>query len=289
MSKKKRRMQAAQQQQLAKLDGMTVLKKLNQIPGVFRCEFTHKTSETTADFQWTGDTLNTIWPQVLAFFRWTQNTYHSESQLRLFVHRTTGEWKAWAFPQKARLGMAAKELDKDDEGYHLAQEQRAQFNDDWEYWGTVHHHCSASAFQSGTDEANERNQEGIHITVGHLDRLTYDIHFRMYIGGFKLKDVTALEFWDIGDELLSVPERFRPMLPPNIYETICKWQMGTPPPLDTEFPEVWKTNIIDITPKAVVSQPTNFHRSQFAGHGCQYIGRIYLTRAIPGTEYDFNR
>ncbi len=33
---------------------------------------------------------------------------------------------------------------------------------------SAHHHCSASAFQSGTDEENERGQDGLHITVGRM-------------------------------------------------------------------------------------------------------------------------
>ena len=45
-------------------------------------------------------------------------------------------------------------------------------------FGTVHHHCSTSAFQSGTDEADETNREGFHFTIGNLDKEDIDIHFR---------------------------------------------------------------------------------------------------------------
>jgi len=98
------------------------------------CIFEHQTSGTTADFEWKGPKLNAVWPEVLAFFRWTNDTMKSESQVRLFVNVRTQEWKAWAFPQKANTGMTAKELTEGDEGYAKAIEQRAQFPDpDWYY------------------------------------------------------------------------------------------------------------------------------------------------------------
>jgi len=46
----------------------------------------------------------------------------------------------------------------------------------------VHHHCSTSAFQSGTDEADEVDREGIHFTVGNLNTDEFDLHCRITIG-----------------------------------------------------------------------------------------------------------
>jgi hypothetical protein len=50
-------------------------------------------------------------------------------------------------------------------------------------FGTVHHHCSSSAFQSGTDHSDELSREGLHFTIGNLDKpFDLDIHARITIG-----------------------------------------------------------------------------------------------------------
>ena len=101
-NKHKNKMSKKQHQQHT---GETTIRQLRQVPGVMSCIFEHKTRETTADFEWSGPQLNAIWPEVLAFFKWTNDTMHSESQVRLFVNVATQEWRAWAFPQNANLGM----------------------------------------------------------------------------------------------------------------------------------------------------------------------------------------
>jgi hypothetical protein len=92
-----------------------------------------------------------MWHQVLSFFRWTHKEMNSESQVRLYVNPKLGRWGAWAFPQVARTGMSAREMPTP-ETPEKAQERFASWqsepSDDWLYFGTVHHHCSASAFQA---------------------------------------------------------------------------------------------------------------------------------------------
>lgn len=261
------------------------VRQIKSISGLMACVLKHNTSSSNAEFTWFGEPLNDVWPQVLAFLKWTYDTYHSESQMRLFVNKNTGQWAAWAFPQKARTGMTAHELDDKDEEYKLTIEQRAQFSDadGWYYFGTVHHHCSAGAFQSGPDTANERDQDGVHITVGNMDKNQYSIHFRFYLGGFNIK-IPILAFWDTNDEMDTVPDKFRSLLPANTEELLARHQMGVPAPKDTEFPEVWKQNIIDVTPKAVtVSHPVN------VGHYHGHFGKTYTEKSAPNLSYDLER
>ena len=63
------------------------------------------------------------------------------------------------------------------------KEAREKFDKDWTYLGTAHHHCTAGAFQSGTDEANEKNQDGFHYTIGNLDKEFLDYHGRFSWAG----------------------------------------------------------------------------------------------------------
>jgi hypothetical protein len=43
-------------------------------------------------------------------------------------------------------------------------------NDGYSLIGTIHSHCDFSAFHSGVDDADEFKFDGIHITIGHVDR-----------------------------------------------------------------------------------------------------------------------
>ncbi len=232
--------------------------QLKQLGVVMSCVLKHKVVATSHKLTWAGGKLNPVWPDILAFFKWTFETTRSESQVRLFVNRGTGEWKAWAFPQKAKQHMNAYEItETDGDDYNKTKEQRAQFDDTlgWSYWGTVHHHCSAGAFQSGTDTANEQNQEGIHITVGHLDKDHYDVHFRLYMNGIKLEGFDLCDFWDISAQVALVPVGMKSLMKDGWQQAIAKHMMGVPPPPTHEFPAIWKDNVIDVTPKAVVSVP----------------------------------
>jgi hypothetical protein len=93
----------------------------------------------------------------------------------LFLYYDENKKQPWSFwvPPQITSGMTVK---SDPEHINF-QVQRAQHPDIM--FGTVHHHCSTSAFQSGTDEADETNREGFHFTIGNLNKPTdIDIHFR---------------------------------------------------------------------------------------------------------------
>ena len=114
-----------------------------------------------------------LWCEVVSFFKDTQEHFKSEAMVRLYIHSETHEWRAWAYPQEAK-GLSVKEL--------VDHEQRAidllQFGDDWMQLGSIHHHCSIGASQSGTDYADEVKQEGIHITCGNVDKDEITTHCR---------------------------------------------------------------------------------------------------------------
>lgn len=224
------------------------VKQLKGLPGIYSCLLSHEVTNTTYEMEWFGPKLNDIWPSVLAFFRWTNDTMNSESQVRLFVNTKLGRWAAWAFPQRARTGMSAKELKNKDDGYAEFPKQREQFSDadGWVYLGTAHHHCNMSAFQSGTDEANERNQDGLHITVGNMSQPKYDLHWRFYSGGVELSGVRLSDFWDCGDAINGLAEGVKKLLRSDALEVVALEQMSQPPPEGQEFPEQWRSNVVEV-------------------------------------------
>lgn len=276
---------------LPKQETMSNTKKLKQVKefnGLLSCILTHDIEKTTAQYEWTGPKIDLEeWQKMLAFFRWTNGETHSESQVRMFVNHRTRAWKIWAFPQKRGTGMTAQEIDNAD-----ARTQRAQFSDadGWLYYGTVHHHCTSSAFQSGTDQSNEHNQDGLHITIGHLDKPQYDIDCRLYQSGYKLVDFDINQFWDVGNPLEGVSPLVVSMLPPDYKKRFVKLQMGTPPPEDQEFPEIWRTNLIR-EPAPMVH--THIHNGMITsgGHGAyyNYTNRPFITRAALNLEWDGKR
>lgn len=225
--------------------------------GLLECEFEHTISKADARLNYTGPAISPeVWQQMLAFFQWTFDTTHSESQVRLFVNTRDRIWAVWAFPQEARSGMTARELTTPE-----AATQRAQFSDaaGWLYFGTVHHHCSCSAFQSGTDTANEENQDGLHITIGNMGANRYDLHARFYLGGFKFEPDLS-RFWDIGTNLIQ-------LLPQELWDKVARHQMSAKVAPATLFPDEWKANLIEVKTATFPGQTWSPGASSGYGYG----------------------
>lgn len=116
------------------------------------------------------------WREVVGFMLWTQQHFKGESQVCGYIHGTTGEWNILPLFQE-EMGMQTKET-TGPENDALRQSLRdAGYG---EVVFTLHHHCNASAFQSGGDKEDEwkNKPSGFHITLGHLDKPVMDIHVR---------------------------------------------------------------------------------------------------------------
>ena len=210
--------------------------------GLFTTELRYKVAEASGELNYTGPKIpHEVWQQILSFFKWTYDTTQSESQVRLFVSPRLGTWKAWAFPQQAEMGLSTKELDTED-----SRKQRAELfenHDDWTAWGTVHHHCGISAFQSGTDKHDEKNVGGLHITVGDMDKPQHSIHARLYHQGDEYEPDMS-KFWDIGDVIGRCPQELLHLMPLSAGDSIARAQMCIPS--SVPFPDQWKVNLIKI-------------------------------------------
>ncbi len=124
--------------------------------------------------QWHGKKIPfAMWQRILGFMKYSYDVLKSETMCFLYYDETKKQpWSFWVPPQ-ITSGMTVKS----DPDHINFQAQRSSYPDTM--FGTVHHHCGTSAFQSGTDEADETNREGFHFTVGHLDTPhNVDIHFR---------------------------------------------------------------------------------------------------------------
>jgi len=217
-----------------------------EVAGLLSCHIDYEIKSGQGRLEYTGPKFAPeMWHQVLSFFRWTHKEMTSESQVRLYVNTKLGRWGAWAFPQEARTGMNAREI-ATPETPEQAVERFASWDSepsaDWLYFCTVHHHCSASAFQSGTDEENERNQDGLHLTVGKIDADRHDLHARFYLNG-NCFEPDLSRFWPVDPELVE-------QLPPTVLDDVARFQMGEKVVVD--FPDAWRKNVIE-TKRAISS------------------------------------
>ena len=73
--------------------------------------------------------------------------------------------------------------------------------------GTAHSHGSMDAFHSSTDDANELNQTGFHITFGRLDRGIFAIapSFVTALPGYRDKDAKGVRHMVSAEELIALP------------------------------------------------------------------------------------
>lgn len=204
--------------------------------GLVKGGIEYSVEKAVSDLEYIGPKISVrVWESILAFFADTYKRTRSECQVRLYVNADKKEWAAWAYPQEARSGMSAKEIDN-----AQATQQRKQFSESegWVYFGTVHHHCASHAFQSSTDEHNEQSQDGLHITIGNMDEKQHTIHARFYAAGTRYEPDLSL-FWDIGEPWVRVP---KPLLD---HHGLACLQMCMPVTAEATYPEQWRENLVE--------------------------------------------
>jgi hypothetical protein len=156
-----------------------------------------------------------LWRQIVSFFKWTYDTYQCEAQVRLAYNEDLREWRVAVLPQNITPGLFTDEIK-----VHVDREKALDecgFNKEgFRFVGTVHHHCSASAFQSGTDHADEITQPGYHVTIGKLNGGQCDFHSRASFRGIMYPQVNDRDW---------LPYRNDEML--DLVSTV-------------DFPEIWK-------------------------------------------------
>lgn len=115
----------------------------------------------------------TIIGQALLFFREVFIEHKTESYLTLLYSKKLGQYRLWC--PKQEVSYSSVSYDRTDS---VPVEERNYMGSDgpgWQSVGTIHSHCDFSAFHSGTDEFDESTFDGIHITLGHVNRNDFSI------------------------------------------------------------------------------------------------------------------
>ncbi len=144
-------------------------------------------------------------------------------------------------------------------------------------FGTVHNHVTLSAFQSGTDEMDEIEKEGFHITVGECDEEIIDIHVRAVMEqeqyDINIADIVELPTW-----MQSVPEKYQKYLIVNNLFSVSLDDYDEKSVAELYDPQLTKVS------RNVVSYPKNRKNSFMHQQGNLYIGGT----ADHPWENDFN-
>ncbi len=240
------------------------------------------------------------WRQVLAFFLWSLEETKSEAMIHGYYHEEHG-WHFLVLPQKGYTGMTVK-LIEDHEGLKEAEatlpgvwkpgepwDEKYNAAGKWERRCTVHHHCRSSAFQSGTDHADEKNKEGLHITIGKLDEAKFDIHARCTPPPSIKGEMTPVEYSDWFDLDPNVAVQ----VPAELHGILIAHNLVRPP-TNREFPEWWKKNVIRVAEPA---QTMGYGMSQLPSHyqGNHYVGpgsgnhQRFWRKSGPPTQWDIDK
>lgn len=174
-----------------------------------------------------------LWEQVVSFLRWTQKEFKAEAMMMFYYNRKSKEWAAWPFPQQP-AGMTIKHLPD----HPMFAEDRKKFGNDWVQLGTIHHHCTMKAFQSGTDKDDECDRDGVHITLGNMESKELDIHTRQVFSGMQ-SDGHIFNWVGTPNWMKDAPKRLRGKI---LAEAIITCDS------EPAFPEEWKARIIRFIP-----------------------------------------
>lgn len=228
--------------------------------------------------RWHGAKIDLIdqWYPALKFM--ADHAQH-EVVLRLFMTRERDRIVIFPLTQIYGTGMTVREDITTEERESWAREGLIEA-------GTMHSHCEAGAFQSGTDRDDEARRDGLHVTIGKLKNDPYDIHARMtwtLVG--EEKDGKLVRASQIINQKPNLRDWF--ILPqvvedfidaePSLEVGVIKYMLTKPPGKDISYPEGWKAKLIRRT--ATATTPVGaWHGAMFP----EYSGRPSTIEDLPG-------
>ena len=143
-----------------------------------------------------------IWDDIKNICAFTNKEHNSECLIRLYYSPSLDKWATGFFKQQMSFMTVKDEFDNEQ------LQLQAPMEEGFVEAGSVHHHCSSGAFQSKTDESDEQNSNGLHITIGKLDSDKYELHSRFSQEGVFLSP-NMLSFFEKPEWLESIPEDWR--------------------------------------------------------------------------------
>jgi len=145
--------------------------------------------------------------KIISFFKAVVEKFSGEANVLLYYNEQEKKYKL-SIP-KQQVTAAACDYETEGTtilGYNLV--------------GTIHSHARMSAFHSGTDDADEKNFDGLHITIGHLTDDHPSISASIVVNGFRV----IVDPCDYIDRCVTVkiPQKtyVSPYVPTKVYRYI---------------------------------------------------------------------
>jgi hypothetical protein len=156
---------------------------------------------------------------ILTFFREVYKLHRSEAVVLIFFNKKKKIYKVYVPEQEV--------------SYASVNYVATKTIKDFQLIGSIHSHSSMSAFHSGTDVGDEKNFDGLHMTIGKVDDVTFfDICASIAVNGMRVP-VQPEEYID-GLEYREFTNYFPSMFRPNfemfgeekIYKNTVKTSIG---------------------------------------------------------------
>jgi len=129
--------------------------------------------------------------QILKFFKDVYEKYHAEVNVILHYNLKRKTYRI-DVPKQDVSGASVEYVNGEDSYKNYLR------------IGTIHSHSSMSAFHSGTDYGDESNWDGLHITLGHMNKENFDISCSIMASGERFM-VSPLDYID-GLEIIEYEE-----------------------------------------------------------------------------------
>lgn len=107
------------------------------------------------------------------FFRKVFSEYKAEAELMIIYNRETQEYDFYCPTQNVSGGHVH---------YNLL-ESVGKLPKNYSMVGTIHSHCDFSAYHSGVDVDDEKDQDGLHITLGHVNKDEFSFSASLVFNG----------------------------------------------------------------------------------------------------------
>lgn len=194
------------------------------------------------------------WEDIKNICAYTYKEHNSECLIRLYYSPELDQWAPAFYKQKMSFMTVKDELDVEE------IERQVPSKSGFVEAGSVHHHCASGAFQSKTDEDDEQNSEGLHITIGKLDESKYELHSRYSNNGCFLAP-NMLSFFEHPEWLAGIPDDWRWRFSYTVIKEILQ-KPGDPDKARKD----WISNVIPKT-TTTITKSTPYNRHSYGGSG----------------------
>lgn len=123
-----------------------------------------------------------------------------EAAVLLYYHPTDKLWSllvpvqyncshasvSYAVPNNLTIKEIEEDKDMKKQYAETVEEAEELEEDGYILMGTIHSHCDFDAFHSGTDDADEVNFDGVHITIGRVNTETPNFASRIMVNGMEI-------------------------------------------------------------------------------------------------------